>query len=76
VARSSRARHRLGLYRDGAFYVSIGWKVHVAALDLNAQKAPTPDICAGLIERSRSDPISDTPDVEPQVAIKLRGIGW
>jgi hypothetical protein len=25
MARSSRLGHRLGLNRDGAFYVSIGW---------------------------------------------------
>ncbi len=29
VARPSRPAHRLGLYRDGVFYVAIGWNVDV-----------------------------------------------
>ncbi|SJM34445.1 hypothetical protein BQ8482_430036 [Mesorhizobium delmotii] len=29
VARPSRPAHRLGLYRNGAFYVAIGWNVDV-----------------------------------------------
>jgi hypothetical protein len=37
MARPSRPEHRLGMYRDRAFYVSIGWRAVASAIAVPRQ---------------------------------------
>lgn len=50
LARSSRPERRLELYRDGAFYVLIGWKVAARLICQNEHVAPLASVAYPLIE--------------------------
>lgn len=50
LARSSRPERRLGLYRDGAFYVLIGWKVAARLICQNEHVAPLASVAYPPIE--------------------------